>query len=54
MRDSHTGAMPRSTLRNDMNEKSFVASEVSVSFCSTSRERGPATVRPTMPNDTTS
>ncbi len=48
IRDSHTGAMPMSTLRNDMNGKSAVASDVSVSFCSTSRDRGPATVRPTI------
>jgi hypothetical protein len=54
MRDSHTGAMPRSTLRNAMNGKSLVASEVSVSFCSTSRACGPATVRPTMESASTS
>ena len=51
MRDNQIGAMPMLTLRNAMNGKSLVASDVSVSFCNRSRERGPATVRPTIDND---
>ena len=36
------------TRRKLINEKSFVASDVLVSFCNTSRDLGPATVRPTI------
>ena len=54
MRDSHTGALPMLTRRNAMKGKSFVASDVSVNFCNTSRERGPATVRPTIESESVS
>src|SRR4029078_11145910 len=46
--------MPRSTLRNDMNGKSLFDNEIVVIFCSTSRERGPATVSPTIDRASTS